>query len=47
MTPEQALNVLANATAMIQANRQQHQEIAAAMNVLAALIAPKIPPPAD
>jgi hypothetical protein len=46
MTPEQAIAILTNATAMLPANRAQHQEIIAALNVLTALIAPKSPPQA-
>lgn len=34
MTAQQALTVLSNATSQIQANRQAHQQIQVALNVL-------------
>lgn len=39
MTPETALLVLTNATAVLQANRQQHQEIATALQTLQGVVA--------
>jgi len=38
MTPEMALQVLTLATANLQATRQQHQEIASALQVVQGLI---------
>lgn len=41
MTPEDALSVLAQATADLPTTRQNHQTILTALDVLAAAIAPK------
>lgn len=43
MTPEQAITVLTNATAMLQCTRPQHQEIIAALKVLGDLLVKKVP----
>lgn len=40
MTPEQALEILRNATGTIQANREAHITISAALDVLAKALEP-------